>query len=72
MSLTPHCRNLKKITTPSVQIFNWLNRVKSAILDLKKYKEIAKSVGGIKFNKVKKQCPKIFYFIFLHRTTWKF
>ena len=72
MSLTPHCRNLKKITTPSVQIFNWLNRVKSAILDLKKYKEIAKSIGIIKFNKVRKQFPKIFYLISLHRKSWKF
>ena len=48
----PPLQKSEETTTPSVQIFKRLNWVKTAISDLEKYGEMAKSIGAIKFNQV--------------------
>jgi len=42
----------EETTTPSAQIFKRPNWVETAISDLEKYREIDKSIGALKFNKV--------------------
>ena len=48
----PPLQKFEETTTPSVQIFKRPNWVETAISDLEKYREIDKSIGAIKFNKV--------------------
>ena len=48
----PPLQKSEETTTPSAQIFKRPNWVETAISDLEKYREIDKSIGAIKFNKV--------------------
>ena len=48
----PPLQKFEETTSPSNQIFKRLNWVETAISDIEKYREIDKSIGAIKFNKV--------------------